>query len=329
MAIPIRVEKRGQGTMARFKWVALILIGSLLMTSTRVPASAQGKIKLVATFSILGDMVAQVGEDSVDLRVLVPAGSDPHTFEPAPADSVALSEARLIFALGLGFEPWLADMAGASGASAKMVTVVEGIDLLPVGEHPHEGETHEGETPEAEEHDEFDPHVWHNIQNAMIMVGHIRDALITADPDHAARYEANAQKYLKTLQVLDAEVVEILNTIPENQRVLFTNHDVFQYLGARYGLRVQGVLGVTTEAADPSAAELGDTIEAIRASGVPAIFVEAQLNPQIIELIAREAGVEIAPDLYTDSLSDPDGDASNYVAMMRYNATTIAEALSQ
>lgn len=312
--------------MARFKWVVLILISSILMTSTRVPVSAQSKIKVVATFSILGNMVAQVGEDSVDLRVLVPAGSDPHTFEPAPADSIALSEAGLILALGLGFEPWLQDMVVASGAGTKVVSVVEGINLLPVGEHAHEGETHEAE---AEEHSEFDPHVWHNVQNAMIMVSHIRDALIAADPDHAARYEANAQEYLKTLETLDAEVVEILNTIPENRRVLFTNHDVFQYFGARYGLEVHGVLGVTTEAADPSAAELGETIEAIRASGVPAIFVEAQLNPQIIELIAREAGVEIAPDLYTDSLSDPDGDASTYVDMMRYNATTIAEALSQ
>lgn len=320
MTILIRVDKRGQGRMARFKWVVLILIGSILMTSTRVPVSAQSKIKVVATFSILGDMVAQVGGDSVDLRVLVPAGSDPHTFEPAPADSIALSEAGLIFALGLGFEPWLADMVGASGTDAKEVTVVAGIDLLPVVEH-------EGEAPEAEEHGEFDPHVWQNVQNALIMVTHIRDALTAADPDNAASYEINAQNYLKTLQALDAEVVEILNTIPEKRRVLFTNHDVFQYFGARYGLKVWGVLGVTTEAADPSAAELGETIEAIRASGVPAIFVEAQLNPQIIELIARETEVEIAPDLYTDSLSDPDGNASNYVAMMRYNATTIAEAL--
>lgn len=320
MTIPIRVDRSEQGRMERFRWMALILISSLLITLTQTGANAQGKIKVVATFSILGDMVVKVGGDSVDLVVLVPAGSDPHTFEPAPADSIALSEAALILELGLGFEPWLESMVESSGAGPKVVSVVEGIDLLPVSE----SEAHEGEI-----QGESDPHVWHDIQNAMIMVSNIREALITADPDNAAGYEANAQNYLKTLQALDAEIVEILGTIPESRRVLFTNHDVFRYFGARYGLKVQGVLGVTTEAADPSAAELGSTIEVIRASGVPAIFVESQLNPQIIELIAREAGVEIAPDLYTDSLSDPEGDASNYVDMMRYNATTIAEALSR
>jgi len=190
------------------------------------------------------------------------------------------------------------------------------------GEHDHEGEAHD------HEHGEFDPHIWHDPNNAIVMVENVRDALAEADAAHAAEYEANAEAYTAELTALDEHIREQVATIPEANRILVTSHDTFGYFADEYGFEVLNVLGsVSTDAADPGAGEIAELIGEIQASGVPAIFTENITNPALVEQVANEAGVIVAPTLYTDALGQPGTAGETYLSMLRYNIDTIAEAL--
>jgi zinc/manganese transport system substrate-binding protein len=304
---------------------AVLALGSTL----RTPAAAQeggDPLQVVATFSILGDLVQNVGGDRIELTTIIQAGADAHTFEPTPRDAEALAEADLIFEHGLDFEPWLDDLDEASGGDASRVVVSEGIT-------PREAEAHEGEheDEEGDEHGEFDPHTWHDVANAMLMVQAIRDALVAADPADAATYQANADAYLQRLQALDDFVVAEVAKLPEERRKLVTSHDTFGYFAARYGFEIVGTAfgSITTEGADPSAEEIDALVEQIEAAGVPAIFAENVSNPALMESVAAEADVVLGPTLYTDALGEPDSDGATYEAMITYNVTTIVTALGQ
>lgn len=303
--------------------------------------SDEGLPRVVATYSILGDMVQNVGGEEIELNTLVGPGGDAHTFEPSPSDQATLSEADLLFENGLEFEPWLDDLYESSGSGATRVVVTENIEPLAAGEGEHGGEEsgepeggeeheEEGGRHGEEEHGEYDPHVWHDVRNAAVMVGPIRDALSEADPENAGTYEENAGRYVAELEELDAEVAGVVEAVPEERRVLFTSHDTFGYFAERHGFEVDTALGsVSTEASDPSAGETAGLVEEVRASGVPAIFAENVSNLAIMERIADEAGVQLAPPLYTDALGEPGGEGATYVALERYNARTIAEALGR
>lgn len=279
------------------------------------------KLPVVATFSIIADMVGRVGGERVAVAALVGPGGDAHTFEPTPADSVRLAGARAVFENGLAFEPWLGDLYAASGSQAARVVVSAGIEPLVAAAGARAGE--------GQAHGELDPHIWHDVQNAMTMVENIRAGLAAADPAGAEVYRANANAYLAELRELDAFVQAQAAQIPPERRKLVTTHDTFGYYARRYGFEVVGTaLGaLSTEAADPPASAIAGLIEEIRAAGVPAIFAENVSTPGLMETIAREAGVALAPPLFTDALSAPGGAGATYVAMMRYNATTIAAAL--
>jgi ABC-type Zn uptake system ZnuABC Zn-binding protein ZnuA len=279
------------------------------------------------TFSVLGDMVQNIGGDLVEITTLVGPGGDAHTFEPTPADSTKLANAVLVFENGLEFETWLDDLFTASGSTATRIVASEGIGTITAEEYGHEGEEHtEGE---EHEHGEFDPHVWHDVQNTIAMVENIRAGLAAADPANAAVYQANTDAYLVELAELDAFIQEEVSRIPAERRKLVTSHDTFGYFAKRYGFEIVGTaLGaVSTEVADPPASKIAELVRDIQAAGVPAIFAENVANPGLMETIAREAGVTLAPTLYTDALGEAGSDGATYIAMMRYNATTIADAL--
>lgn len=300
------------------------------------PATPRGpRLTVVATFSVLGDLVRQVGGERLDLRVLVGSESDTHTFEPNPADATALSAAALVFENGLGFEPWLDKLYTAAHSRARRVVVTAGLPaLIGVRDEGHgdagEGDR-EGKGRDDHAHGTFDPHVWHDVQNAMYMVQAIRDALAQADPASAATYRANAERYLAELQALDAWVVERVAALPAERRKLVTAHDTFAYFARRYGFGVVGTaLGsFTTEAADPSAARIAELVQQIRAAGVPAIFAENVSNPRLMQRIAAEAGVALVPGLYTDALGKPGSPGDTYVRMIRSNVEKIVTALSR
>jgi ABC-type Zn uptake system ZnuABC Zn-binding protein ZnuA len=311
-------------------WILIVLA---LMVARCAPAAAPqpvavDKLSVVATFSILAGWVQIVGGDRVEVRALVGPGGDAHTFEPGPADGAALAEARLVFENGLGFEPWLDDLFASSGSQARRVAVTDGIEPraeneehVEDAEHPAEGEL---------EHGEFDPHVWHDVRNAIHMVEIIRAALAQADPANQAIYTANAAAYVAQLEELDDWIVEQAATLPQDRRKLVTSHDTFGYFAQRYGFEIIGTaLGASTESADPSAGEIARLVDEIKATGVPAIFAENVANPRLMEQIASEAGVELAPTLYTDALGAPGSDGDTYLKLIRYNVTTIVAALQQ
>jgi ABC-type Zn uptake system ZnuABC Zn-binding protein ZnuA len=295
------------------------------------PGSAQDErdpLKAVATFSILGDLVRNVGGEAIELTTIVQPGADAHNFEPTPQDADALAEADVVFANGWEFEPWLDDLYDASGSDATIVTVTDGITPLAAGAHEHDGDAGQDD---EQEHGSNDPHVWHDVALAMTMVEAIRTGLVAADPVDAAVFEANAQAYLAQLRALDDFVVAEVAKLPEDRRKLVTSHDTFAYFAARYGFEIVGTAfgSVTTEGADPSAEEISALVDEIAAAGVPAIFAENVSNPALMESIAAEAGVVLAPTLYTDALGESGSDGDTYEKMIRANVTTIVAALGQ
>ena len=313
----------------------LLALGLAIIASlpTMTPVAAQtptteGPLQVVASFSILGDLVKNVGGDAVEVTTLIGPGVDAHTYDPAPADLVVLSKADVIFENGLGFEPWLDRFFASAQPSGARVVVTEGITPREAGADEHAGEA-QLEEDGAHEHGQFDPHVWHDVANAIVMVGNIRDALVAADPARAELYEANAAAYIAELKALDASIREQVGTLPPERRKLVTSHDTFGYFAEAYGFEVLGTaLGsISTEAGDPSARDIATLITEIEDAGVPAIFAENVANPDLMESIAAEAGVALAPTLYTDALGPQGSPGATYIGMMQSNVTTIVDAL--
>jgi len=279
------------------------------------------KLPVVATFSILADFVGVVGRERVEVATLVGPGQDAHTFEPSPADAARLARAAIVFENGLGFEGWLDKPYAASGSKSRRVVVTMGIAA-------QKGGHVEGEAEGAHTHGELDPHVWQDVRHAMHIVGVIRDALVETDPAGAESYRTNAESYLGELKRLDAWVVEQVQSLPEARRTLVTNHESFGYFASRYGFAILGTaLPVSTEGAEPSAANVARLVRRIKSAGAPAIFVENVSNKRVIERIASEAGVKVTPTLYTDALDKPGSAVDSYPKLIRYNVTTIVTAL--
>ncbi|MBM3983394.1 MAG: hypothetical protein FJ304_24615 [Planctomycetes bacterium] len=285
-----------------------------------------GKLRVVATYSILGDLVKNVAGDEAEVVTLVGPDGDAHTFDPSPQDGMTVADAQVIFENGVGFETWLDKLYSSSASKATRVVVTKGLEFRE-GQCNHTKAEREKLGP-AHEHED-DPHVWHDVKNAIHMVEIIRDTLCEIDPGHADKYRANAAAYLAKLEALHAWVEKEVEAVPRDRRKLVTNHDTFGYFADRYGFTVAGTVlqSVSTEAGDPSAAEFAKLIEAVKAAKVPAIFAENVHNPKLMERLATEAGVRLAPPLYTDALGKPGSDGDTYEKMVRHNVTTIVEAL--
>lgn len=323
----------------------LIGLGALLLTlGSATPLAAQDAngepLRVVTSFSILDDLVRHVGGDAVSTHALAPAGVDSHTFEPAPADIGTLVDADLVFAIGLDYEPWLDGLIASSGTGAPVILVSEHVTPLTFGEDhdedrdgDHADEEHADDDDAGHDdhgHGAFDPHIWHDVTNAIIIVETVRDALVEADPDNAATYEANAAAYIAELEALDAWVMEQVATLPEDQRRLVTSHEALAYYANRYGFEMVGtVFGtLSTEAGDPAAADVARLVAEIQAQNVPAIFAENTSNPDLMEAVAAEAGVTLAPTLYTDALGPAGSGVESYVDLIRTNTESIVTALS-
>jgi zinc/manganese transport system substrate-binding protein len=291
--------------MLRFLFVALaLLIGQM-------PASAQEKLKTVATFSILADLVKNVGGDRVDVQTLVGPNGDAHVYQPSPGDAKTLADAKVVFVNGLGFEGWIARLIKASGTKAPMIVATKGVKPRKMDE---------------EGHVETDPHAWQSVPNAKIYVGNIRDALVAADPAGKAAYEANAAAYLGKLDALDAEVKAAVEKIPADRRKIITTHDAFGYFGAAYGVAFIAPQGVSTES-EVSARDVAKIIMQIRKQKIPAIFLENVTDDRLLKRIGAESGARIGGTLYSDALTDEKGLAPTYIDMMRHNVRQLADAL--
>ena len=282
---------------------------------------AQGgpAIKVVASFSILGDFVRQVGGERVELATLVGPGGDAHIYSPTPADARRLNEAGLVFVNGLRFEGWIGRLVKASGTKAMLVEAAKGVKVLRADEGKGHGHGHD--------YGAVDPHAWQSVANAKLYVANIRDALAKADPTGTAAYEANAAAYLDQLSALDAEIRAAINQIPAERRKIITSHDAFRYFEAAYGLPFIAPQGVSTEA-EASVRDVARIIQQIRREKIRAVFLENVSDPRLAEQIARDTGAKVGGRLYSDALSGPEGPASTYIAMMRHNIRALSAALS-
>ncbi|RXE46768.1 metal ABC transporter substrate-binding protein [Chromohalobacter israelensis] len=297
-----------------------LLLGAAALTLSGA-ARAEAPMSVVASFSILGDMVEEVGGEHVDVTTLVGPDGDAHVFSPSPTDARAVGEADLFVVNGLHFEGWLDRLVEASGYEGPVVVASRGIDALSFDEEREEHSSdHEGH-----DHGPEDPHAWQDLQNGKQYVANIRDALVAADPEHAADYRRNAEQYVEAMDTLDAEVHRRIGSIPEANRVLITNHDAFGYFANAYGLDVLSPVGLST-AAEPSAAGMAKLIEQIQARNVKALFLENMTSPALLEQLADETGVTIGGTLYAGALA-AEGEASTYLGMFRHNVDTLTEAL--
>ena len=288
--------------MIRFSLIALAMLAAA------GPARAADRLDVVASFSILGDFVRNVGGDRVDVTTLVGPNSDAHVYAPTPADAKKVADAKLVFVNGLGFEGWMPRLVKSAGGKASVVTTTAGIAPLKLGS-------------------EADPHAWQSVANAKIYVANIRDALGAADPADAGFFRANAERYLAKLDVLDREVREAIARIPQARRKVISTHDAFGYFAAAYGIEFIAPLGVSTES-EASARDIAGIVTQIRTLRIPAVFLENISDPRLIRRISAETGAKVGGTLYSDSLTDEKGDAPTYIDMVRHNIKALTSALA-
>jgi zinc/manganese transport system substrate-binding protein len=289
---------------------ALSLIVGLIVFAN--PVLAQEKLKAVATFSILGDFVRQIGGDRVEVSSLVGPNGDAHVFSPTPDDAKTVLEAKVVFVNGLGLEGWLERLVKASGTKALKIVTTKGIKAM------------KGEGDEA---GGLDPHAWQDVGNAKIYAANIRDGLIQGDPAGRAIYEANAAAYIAKLDALDGEVRAAIAAILKKNRRIITTHDAFGYFAKAYGMEFIAPLGVSTET-EASARDVARIIQQVKAERVPAVFLENISDNRLMQMIAKESGAKIGGRLYSDALSEPDGPAGTYIEMIRNNVTAFSAALT-
>jgi ABC-type Zn uptake system ZnuABC Zn-binding protein ZnuA len=286
------------------------------------PAALAGgeKLRVVATTAILGDVVRNVGGDTIDLTVLIGPGQDPHAYEPAPRDVAAMEKAQVVFENGLGLEAGLdTTIRAAASHGQPVVEVSTGAKILgnstaasAAGEHAAAG----------------NPHVWFDPTNVGVWVHNIETTLSALDPQNAAAYRTNAASYAQKLTELDAYIQAQVAKIPVERRKLVTDHEALEYFAARYGFTIVGtVIPSYSTIAEPSAANMTDLINKIRADKVPAVFVGTTANPKVAEVVANETAAKVLP-LYSESLGAPGSGADTYLGMMRTDIDRIAQGLS-
>lgn len=277
--------------------------------------SAERKIKAVATMSILGDLVRNVGGARVDVATLVGPNGDAHVFSPTPTDAKTVATADIIVVNGLGLEGWMTRLIQASGSTAPTIVATTGITPRRMADGSDAARR------------KIDPHAWQSVANAKIYVANIRDGLDAVDPAGKTAYDANAAAYLAKLDDLDAEVRAAIARIPPTRRKVITTHDAFGYFGDAYGIAFIAPEGVSTEA-EPSARDVANIIAQIRQENIPAVFLENVANPRLMDQIAHETGATIGGTLYSDALSAPGGAAPTYIDMIRHNVQALTRALA-
>ncbi|RJS95141.1 metal ABC transporter solute-binding protein, Zn/Mn family [Salinisphaera sp. Q1T1-3] len=275
--------------------------------------AAARTVDAVASFTVLADVVKQVGGDHVDVKSLVPPNGDPHTYAPTPQDSKALQRSDVAFVSGDGLETWFSRLAAAAAGGKSPVVVSKGIVTHQLAENGHEITA---------------PHVWNSVENVRIWVRNIRNALIRVDPDHADTFRANAARYDNKLQALNAEIHAALAPIPRDQRKVLTDHDAFGYYGREYHVTFLAPVGLST-ASEPSAQTVARLIDQIRKDHIQTYFIENSNNSRLVEEIGPATGARPGGALYPEALSDEDGPAPTYIAMMRHNTQLIVDALRE
>lgn len=305
--------------------LSFIALG-LGMSST---AMAEEKVPVVASFSILGDLVSQVGGEHISLTTLVKANGDAHVYSPSPMDAKAVTHAKLLVVNGLEFEGWIPRLVESSNFIGEKVVASDGIDAMKGDHNNDEHDTHDSDHVEHDHHHhgEFDPHAWNSIANVKIYVRNIEKGLSKLDPKNTNDYEANALHYIQKLDKLELQLHAEIDKIPASQRKVITPHDAFGYFSRDFDVTFIAPQGTSTES-EASAADVAAIITQIREDNVTAVFMENIADNRMIEQISRETGAKIGGKLFSDALSSSEGPAPTYIEMMQYNVDTIVKALS-
>ncbi|HZE91096.1 MAG TPA: zinc ABC transporter substrate-binding protein [Rhizobacter sp.] len=280
---------------------------ALAALPTRTLSQTARPLRVVASFSILADLLRNIGGDAVEIVTLVGPNADAHVFEPSPADAKHLADAEIVVVNGLGFEGWLDRLVRASGYRGPVVVASAGVAARTLGAAP-------------------DPHAWQDLSLARRYVLNLRDALAQARPAQAGAFEQRAAQYTEQLTALDAQVRKAFDAIPKPQRRVITSHDAFGYFGAAYGIEFLAPQGMSTDS-EASAAAVAHLIEQIRRQGVHAVFVENITDPRLVERIAREGGAVLGGRLYSDALSLPGTEADTYLKLFAHNAAALAAGM--
>ena len=279
--------------------------------STIPPVAAATPLRVVASFSILADMVRQIGGSAVSVTTLVPVDGDAHEYQPKPSDLRALKGAGLVVLNGFDLEGWIERLVQTSGYSGPVIVATTGVSARRM---------------EANGTPEIDPHAWQDPRRGAIYARNIAEGLAGADPANAATFRARGAEYIRQIEQTDAWIEDQLAGVPAAKRKILTSHDAFGYFGARYGIEFHGVQGLNTEA-EPSAKEIAALVRRIRSENIRAVFVENMTSPKLALAVARETGAVVGPVIYSDALSKSDGPAGTYLAMFRYNVPLFAKAM--
>ncbi|MBZ6386497.1 MULTISPECIES: metal ABC transporter substrate-binding protein [Pantoea] len=284
-----------------------LAIGALLIS----PLSMAKTVNAVASFTVLADIVKQVGGEHVNVKSLVGPNGDPHTFEPTPQDSQALAKADIVFVSGLGLEGWMDRLVSASGYKGEPVVASRGVSTRSMEE--------EGKTV-------TDPHAWNSMYNGVIYATNVMNALIKADPQDADAIRRSGENYIQKLQALDSWAKTSFATVPAAKRKVLTSHDAFGYFGQRYGVTFLAPVGFSTEA-EASASEVGSLIKQLQAEHIHTYFIENQTDPRLVKQIASATKAQPGGELYPEALSQPSGPAPTYVAAFRHNVDAMIRSM--
>ncbi len=292
-----------------FKNSGIILFILALLCGT---VKAQENIQVVASFSILTDLIQQIGGDRVSVDTLVGPEQDAHVFDPAPKDAIRIARARLVIINGFGFEGWMERLVKVSASKPNLITATSGVN-------PHSQKDDHG-------HDGIDPHAWQDVSNVKIYAANIKDALIAIDPSSKSTFDLNFARYDAQLSSLDAFIRTSIATIPPERRKIVTTHDAFGYFERAYGVSMIAPQGASTES-EASAKDVARIIRQVKMENVPAVFIENISDPRLAEQIAKESGAKIGGKLYSDALSNENGPAGTYITMMETNIRELTKAM--
>jgi zinc/manganese transport system substrate-binding protein len=276
-------------------------------------AASRAPVRVVVSFSILGDIVRRIGGDDVAVTSLVGPDSDAHAFEPTPDQARLLAGAQLLVVNGLGLESWLTRLTRSARFQGAVTTATEGVPPITTVEP-------------GEKSPLSDPHAWQDPRNGVIYANNIARALASIDPDHAEAYRQRFRRYKAELEALDAQVRSQLQEIPADKRRVITSHDAFAYYGKAYGVTFLAAEGINTES-EPSAKAIAGLIRQIRREGIKALFLENIADPRLVEELARDTGTTPGPPLYSDALSRPNGPAPTYTRMIGYNTAVLKQGM--
>ena len=296
----------------------------LILLASTVPALAAEPVKVVATFSILGDLVRNVGGELVTVTTLVGPNGDTHVYQPTPADAKAIASAALVVENGLHFEGWIDRLIRASGYKGEVLIASKGVKTRTMVEEEEIASA--GKSAPSSPQVITDPHAWQDLRNGQICVRNIAKGLAEVDPAHADNYRANAEAYIRKLAELDAWVRQEMGGVPKAKRKVITTHDAFGYFSAAYGVQFLAPEGISTES-EPTASGIAKLIRQIKREHIKALFIENMTDPRLLQQLAREADAHVGGEIYSDALSEPGGPADTYIKMFQHNVPALKAAM--